>query len=255
MKVTINRQEAGTLSIDVHDEYSHGNESRGTYALPVSTSVTDTVRLETLSGGPVRLDYVSAAWDKPKLAPNLSGTFPVPEYACNITNQDHHSDPEADMVIIIPTSQKLQEQARRLADFHEKHDGLRVNIVPADELYNEFSSGTPDANAYRRYMKMLYDRAQTEKDLPRYLLLFGNSVWDNRMLTSDCRGLDPDDFLLAYESENSFNAIYCYVDDGFFTYLDDGEGTNLTTGDKGEKLDMSDVAVGRFPCRRQKRRR
>jgi len=247
VKVTINHQEAGTLSIDVHDEYSHGNESRGTYALPVSTSVTDTVRLETLSGGPVRLDYVSAAWDKPKVAPNLSGTFPVPEYACNITNQDHHSDPEADMVIIIPTSQKLQEQARRLADFHEKHDGLRVNIVPADELYNEFSSGTPDANAYRRYMKMLYDRAQTEKDLPRYLLLFGNSVWDNRMLTPDCRGLDPDDFLLAYESENSFNAIYCYVDDGFFTYLDDGEGTNLTTGDKGEKLDMSDVAVGRFP--------
>lgn len=86
-----------------------------------------------------------------------------------------------------------------------------------------------------------------QKDLPKYLLLFGGCVWDNRLLTSDCQGLDPDDLLLAYESENSFNAIYCYVDDGFFTYLDDGEGTNLGTGDKGQKLDMSDVAVGRFP--------
>lgn len=66
------------------------------------------------------------------------------------------------MVIIIPTSQKLLTQAQRLAAFHEQHDSLRVNIVPADELYNEFSSGTPDANAYRRYMKMLYDHAQTE---------------------------------------------------------------------------------------------
>ena len=26
----------------------------------------------------------------------------------------------------------------RLKEFHEKKDGLRVNIVPADELYNEF---------------------------------------------------------------------------------------------------------------------
>ena len=50
---------------------------------------------------------------------------------------------------------------------------MRVNIVPADELYNEFSSGTPDANAYRRYLKMLYDRAgDDEAQMPKHLLLF-----------------------------------------------------------------------------------
>jgi len=247
-QVSINGKVVGNLSVAINDEYDHGNESRNTYSETVnSSSLTDTVTIKVLSGGPMRLDYVSAAWDKPKSAPNLRGSFPAPEYVYNIANQDHHADSEADMVIIIPTSQKLLSQARRLAAFHEQHDALRVNIVPADELYNEFSSGTPDANAYRRYMKMLYDRAQTEDDQPKYLLLFGGCVWDNRMLTSDCRGLNPDDFLLAYESENSFNAIYCYVDDGFFTYLDDGEGTNLGTGDRGQKLDMSDVAVGRFP--------
>ena len=52
------------------------------------------------------------------------------------------------MVISIPTSQKLLKQSQRLKKFHEQHDGLRVTIVPADELYNEFSSGTPDANKY-----------------------------------------------------------------------------------------------------------
>ena len=72
------------------------------------------------------------------------------------------------MVIIIPTSQKLLKQAQRLKEFHEQHDGLRVTIVPADELYNEFSSGTPDANAYRRYLRMLSDRAQSEADMPKY---------------------------------------------------------------------------------------
>ena len=247
-QVSINGKVVGNLSVAVNDEYDHGNESRNTYSETVNgASLTDTVTIKVLSGGPMRLDYVSAAWDKPKAAPDLRSSFPAPEYVYSIANQDHHADSEADMVIIIPTSQKLLMQAKRLAAFHEQHDALRVNIVPADELYNEFSSGTPDANAYRRYMKMLYDRAQTEDDQPKYLLLFGGCVWDNRMLTSDCRGLNPDDFLLAYESENSFNAIYCYVDDGFFTYLDDGEGTNLGTGDRGQKLDMSDVAVGRFP--------
>ena len=45
-----------------------------------------------------------------------------------------------------------------------------VRIIPADELYNEFSSGTPDANAYRRYLKMLYDRAETNDDAPEVSL-------------------------------------------------------------------------------------
>ena len=99
---------------------------------------------------------------------------------------------------------QLRTQAERLKAFHEQNDGMRVRIVPADELYNEFSSGTPDANAYRRYLKMLYDRAQTDADMPKYLLLFGDCVWDNRMLTANCRNLNPDDYLLCFESENSF---------------------------------------------------
>ena len=146
------------------------------------------------------------------------------------------------MVIIIPTSQKLLPQARRIADMHIQRDSMRVTIVPADELYNEFSSGTPDANAYRRYMKMLYDRATTDSDIPRHLMLFGDGLWDNRMLTSECRSYSPDDFLLCYESEESFSEIYCYVDDGFYGLLDDGEGENPLSSDK---LDLS---IGRFPA-------
>lgn len=194
-----------------------------------------------LSGGPARLDYVSMAWNKPFAAPDLTASFPVPQYVYNITNQDLHADGPADMVIIIPTSQKLRKEAERLKEFHETRDALRVRIVPADELFNEFSSGTPDASAYRNYLKMLYDRAATEADMPKYLLLFGDCVWDNRMLTSDCRNLNADDYLLCFESENSFNEVSCYIDDGYFCMLDDGEGENPLLRDK------LDVAVGRFP--------
>ena len=68
--------------------------------------------------------------------------------------------------------------------------------------------------------------------MPRYLLLFGDCVWDNRMNTAECGGLSPDDFLLCHESENSFNDVDCYVDDGFFCCLDDGEGGSPTRNDK-----------------------
>ena len=238
-QVMVNDSVLGNLYIQL-TSYDKASSRMGTYTVR-NLHATDTVKIICTSGGPLRLDFVSMAWEKPAPKPDLNASFPTPEYVGSVANQDLHADGPADMVIIVPASGKLLEQAQRLAAFHQQHDSLRVRIVAADKLYNEFSSGTPDANAYRRYLKMLYDRAATDADLPRYLLLFGNSVWDNRMLTSDCSQLNPDDYLLCYESENSFNEIYCYVDDGFFCRLDDGEGANP------RQYDMDDVGVGRFP--------
>lgn len=240
VEVLHNGASLGTITISVPAKYYAGNEAMKTYTIS-SQQAKDTITIRNNGSPPVRLDFVSAAWDKPSPAPSLDGSFPDAEYVYNITNQNHHADSAADMVIIIPTSQKLLKQANRLADFHRQHDGMRVNVVPADELFNEFSSGTPDANAYRRYMKMLYDRAETEADMPSHLLLFGDCVWDNRMLTQDCRNMSPDDYLLVFESENSFSETTCYADDGFYCLLDDGEGANLLTSDR------PDIAVGRFP--------
>lgn len=240
VEVLHNGASLGTITISVPAKYYAGNEAMKTYTIS-SQQAKDTITIRNNGSPPVRIDFVSAAWDKPSSAPSLDGSFPDAEYVYNITNQNHHADSAADMVIIIPTSQKLLKQANRLADFHRQHDGMRVNVVPADELFNEFSSGTPDANAYRRYMKMLYDRAETEADMPSHLLLFGDCVWDNRMLTQDCRNMSPDDYLLVFESENSFSETTCYADDGFYCLLDDGEGANLLTSDR------PDIAVGRFP--------
>lgn len=199
------------------------------------------VTINATTGGALRLDYISLTFSTPRDGFNLADSYPAAEYVHNITNQDRHGDPLADMVIIIPTSQKWLSQAQRLANFHSEHDGLTTNIVPADELYNEFSSGTPDANAYRRYMKMLYDRAETEEEAPKYLLLFGDCVWDNRLLSSSVQRLDPNDYLLSYESENSVNNITNYTTDLWFGVLDFGEGSDLLASD------YVDIAIGRFP--------
>ncbi|MBQ8486678.1 MAG: type IX secretion system sortase PorU [Prevotella sp.] len=242
--IVVNGTTVGTFTANPSlDQYTKAAASTKTFAVDALLA-SNTVTIEQTTGGNLRLDYLSLQYDTPQAWPDLSATtLPVPEYVHNITNQDHHADSAADMVIVIPTSQKLLSEAQRLADFHRQHDSLRVNIVPADELYNEFASGTPDANAYRRYLKMLYDRAETEADMPRFLLLFGDGAWDNRMLTSSWKDYSTDDFLLCYESENSFSEIDCYVSDDYFCLMDDGEGAAILTSDK------SDVAVGRFPVR------
>ena len=243
VQVEYNDSVVGTLQTSNSDsQFIYGCESRGTYRVP-AVKGTAKVKLSVLSGSnPMRLDMVSMAWDKPRPLPDFkAASFPTPTYVYNIMNQDHHADPQADLVIIIPTSQKLLKQAQRLKAFHEQHDSLKVNLVPADELFNEFSSGTPDASAYRRYMKMLYDRATGEDDRPKYLLLFGDCLWDNRMITSYNTGKNPDDYLLAFESENSYDRRVCYIDDGFHAMLDDGEGL------RPMYVDKLDIGVGRFP--------
>lgn len=89
---------------------------------------------------------------------------------------------------------------------------------------------------------MMYDRATTDAEIPKSLLLFGDCLWDNRMLTTNARNLNADDYLLCYESENSYSDIYCYVDDGWFTLLDDGEGgSNYSI----THTDKEDMGVGR----------
>ena len=240
IRILLNGKELGTLNVPIL-QYCKAGQVSGTYSLDnLRIDAKDTVTIVNVSGETARLDYVSMAWEKAIPLPNLSGSHPAATYVKNIANQDLHADGQADLVIIIPASRTLLKQAQRLKEFHESHDGMRVNIVAADQLYNEFSSGTPDANAYRRYLRMLQDRAATEADMPKYLLLFGDCVWDNRMLTADCKRFDPDDFLLVYESENSFSETVCYAGDSWMGILAEGAGSDA-------RRELQDVGVGRFP--------
>lgn len=180
---------------------------------------------------------------------DIAKEYDSPEVVGEVANQNLHADAALDYIIIVPASGKLTEQAERLAEAH-RNKGLRVKVVPADQIYNEFSSGTPDATAYRRYLKMLYDRAATEQDAPKYLLLFGDCVYDNRMVTPEFKGGNPDDYLLAYErndqesffnSEYSIGTLHSYVTDDYYGFLDDNEGERITT-------DKLDLGIGRYLC-------
>lgn len=170
---------------------------------------------------------------------NANGTFPAVEQAGEVANQNLHGLGQTDMVIIVPSNGKFMNAAKQLAEAHKLYDGLTVEIINAQHIYNEFSSGTPDVTAYRRLMKMLYDRASTPEEAPKYLLLLGDSWYDNRMITFP--GRKQEDYLLCYESKNSVDAIHSYVLEDYMGYLDDSEG--------GSHLrDKVDIGIGRIPA-------
>jgi len=157
------------------------------------------------------------------LSPITSGTD-----LGEIGNQNLHGSSTPDMVIITPTD--FMAQADELADIHRTHDGFNVKVVTQQQIFNEFSSGTPDVAAIRNYARMLYKRNGGF----RYLLLFGDGTYDNRNIL----GTNAN-HILTYQTEDAESISESCVSDDFFGLLDDDEG-----GLSG----MLDIAVGRLPA-------
>lgn len=176
--------------------------------------------------------------------------IPTPIYSGKglgaISGQNLHASESADMIIIVPDF--LKDYAQELANIHEQNSNLKSILVSPELIYNEFSSGKPDATAYRRFMKMFYDRAGGGDKRPQYLLLFGDGTFDNR-LTQDWADEARKSMLLTYQSEFSFTELGSYVTDDYFGFLDD----NTMVKDDAGKIKVSDLkirlGIGRLPVR------
>ena len=156
-----------------------------------------------------------------------------------VASSNLHGLEQRDMIIISAPS--LVQQAERLAVAHREKDGLTVEVVTPEAIYNEFSSGTPDATAYRRLMKMFYDRSSSLGNPPKYLLLFGDGIYDNRGISGEVQGVSRSNMLLTFQSQESLN-VYSYATDDYFAFLEDNSGSNFSR-------DKMCVGVGRFPIR------
>lgn len=170
------------------------------------------------------------------VALDKTANYPTPEKVGEVKNQNLHALKDINFVIIVPASGKLTAQAQRLADAHAEEDGMKCAVVRADQIYNEFSSGTPDITAYRRFAKMLYDRDNSLQNI----LLFGACFWDNRFVTSGLSSKNPNDYLLVWESDNSWSHTDSYPLEEYIALLDDGEGVSPLH-------ENPDAGVGRLP--------
>ncbi len=166
-----------------------------------------------------------------------SGRFPAPEFVGLTPNQNLHSLSKNTDFIIISHPDFLSE-ANRLAQKHRDFDRMKVEVVTPGQVYNEFSSGTPDATAYRWLMKMIYDRDTTQS--PKYLLLFGDGSYDNKGIlvskTNPARN-----FILTFQSYNSINEERSYNSDDYFGFMNESG----KPGNYGNA--RIDIGIGRFP--------
>lgn len=159
-----------------------------------------------------------------------------------ISNQNLHALENIDYVIICP--KEFIEPSKRLAIKHEEIDNLTWAVVTDEEVYNEFSSGTPDASAYRWFMKMLYDRAEGNiVKQPKSLLLMGNGTFDNRKIISRS-GIRK---LLTFQAVNSTDETKAYATDDYFGFMLDNAG--IYQGAFNEVRAQMNIGVGRLPVK------
>ena len=158
--------------------------------------------------------------------------YPSPAFNSKVENQNLHALSGVDMIVL--TGERYLAVAEQFRDLHLE-DGLSIEIVTPEQVYNEFSSGMADVTAIKSLMKMLYDRAGSNESLrPKYLQIIGDGSFNNRHLPAQ----SP--FVITYQSLNSISPVFSYVSDDYFGFLEDVYGEGL--GDK-----MS-IGIGRIPC-------
>ena len=153
----------------------------------------------------------------------------TPEFVGEVTASNIHGADTPDMVII--TTEAFRSQAKQIAALHSD---MKLLVVTAEEVFNEFSSGTPDYMALRRMLKMFYDRGGL-----KYALMFGRGIYDHRQLTDAAKNLGYP-VLMQWQSVDGANDNTSFTTEDYLAFLSDGAGANPAT-------DYHCIAVGRIP--------
>ena len=166
------------------------------------------------------------------------------EPAGAVANQDIHSMDVPDMLIITPS--EYMASARKVAALHEEQDGMTVHVLTPESIYNEFSSGTPDVSAFRKVMKMWYERGLAEStdgnSKLKYCLIFSRPTYDNKQATATVKAAGYPRVPI-WQSPTGETDNSSYSTDDFIGMLDDyTPGWNIGSA-------KINVAVGRFPVR------
>ncbi len=168
----------------------------------------------------------------------LNPDYITAEYVGTVANQNLHASVPADMVII--THPDFIEGAQQIAALHFQYDNMDTHIIIPEQIYNEFSSGTPDPTAIRWYMKKLYEANGHQ---PFYLLLIGDGCYDNRGVLTALNGTKLNNYIITYQGGSSTDAASSYTSDDYFCFLEDNE---ISKGKVGNAT--MDISVGRIPC-------
>ncbi len=152
-------------------------------------------------------------------------------------NQNIHAMPSPDMLIVAYPQYKAA--AERIANVHRTKDEMEVVVLSPQEIYNEFSGGHADIGAFRKLLKMWYDRDDERKI--SHCLLLGRGSYDSKMVSPNVKSAKyvP---LPLWQSEEGLSEAESYSTDDIIGMIDD---------ETAQTFDISRsqirVAVGRLP--------
>lgn len=199
---------------------------------PVQMSVANKGNLLTFVSPEGYHEYV--AFDPPRISR-------AAQPSVKISNQDLHAMPAPGLLIISP--QEYLSAAQRLVNIHQRTDGLSVAVVTPEEVYNEFSSGKPDVSAFRKLLKMWYDRAGgVEGEYTSYCLIMSRPTFDNKAVSNAVKSAGYPRVPI-WQSPTGETETTSYSTDDFIGMLKDVTGNfNIGTAE-------INVAVGRMPVK------
>lgn len=172
---------------------------------------------------------------------NSDAKIPAPTYVGPVSNQNLHA-PLTTPEMVIFTSKTLSRAAERIAALHRQADGMEVDVVDVEQVYNEFSSGAPDIGGMRKYLKMVYDRGAAAGKPLRYCIVMGRPTLDHRGLTVTTASEYPKmPWWVVKTDRQSCNETDAFGTDDFLAMLEDGQGESLG-------IDVLSIAVGRIPA-------
>ena len=193
----------------------------------------------SLSGDQARFTVVTKGY-REFVAFNPSAVTQSVTAENSIANQDIHGMETPDMVII--TMPAYKEGAEKIAALHREMDGMRVHVLEVQPIYNEFSSGRRDVGAFRRMLKMWYDRGESaDGHKLQYCLLMGRPTYDNKLVSSRIKnaGYTP---LPIYQSYDGYSDEESFSCDDYIGMLQDVEENRFSM--TSAKIH---IAIGRLP--------
>lgn len=144
--------------------------------------------------------------------------------------------------LLILTIKNWREHAERLAAFRRTNDGLSVLVVDIDQIYNEFSSGSPDPTAIRDFGRSLWQKNPAKL---KYLLLFADASFDYKNIIQYA-SIDTKLQIPTYESRESLNPVNSYASDDYFGFFEEKEGEWAENNAGNHSME---IGVGRLPVK------
>ena len=136
---------------------------------------------------------------------------------------------------LIISSQELLNSARKL-QAHKQSMGISTEVVPLNEIYQEFGYGNPDLTSIRNFIAWEFHQGKVLKNV----LVMGKGTFDYKGILGGRPNLVP-----IYTSRNSLNPLATYSSDDYLGLIDWGQGEWTETRDGDE---LMQIGVGRIPA-------